>query len=153
MEVMNQLQATLHRALFRPPYPVIVTEKHADPVELVFQAFLRLDPEQRGRLVQRLKWRWGGPPKPPNLKGRERLREAATTDDELRNKNTDLGNKINEVLRNHPELWGVADEIALKQGLWVQVGTSFLERVQANLQERARAIIELRPDLERLFDA
>ena len=104
-------------------------------------------------LVQRLKWRWGGPPKPPNLKGRERLREAATTDDELRNKNTDLGNKINEVLRNHPELWGVADEIALKQGLWVQVGTSFLERVQANLQERARAIIELCPDLERLFDA
>ena len=51
MEVMNQLQATLHRALFRPPYPVIVTEKHADPVELVFQAFLRLDPEQRGRLA------------------------------------------------------------------------------------------------------
>jgi hypothetical protein len=27
--------------------PVIVTEQHADPVELVFQAFLRLDPEQR----------------------------------------------------------------------------------------------------------
>ena len=73
------------------------------------------------------------------------------TDDELRSKNADLGSKINEVLRNHPELQGAAEEIALKQGLWVQVGTSFLERVQANLRERARAIIELRPDLERLF--
>ena len=148
MEAMNQLQATLHRALFRPPHPVIVIEQHADPVELVFQAFLRLDPEQRGRLVQRLKWRWGGPPEPP-----ERPREAATTDDELRSKNADLGNKINEVLRNYPELWGVAEEIALKQGLWVQVGTPFLVRMHANLQERARAIIERRPDLERLFDA
>ena len=39
----------------RPPHPVIVTEQHADPVELVFQAFLRLDREQRARLVQRLK--------------------------------------------------------------------------------------------------
>jgi hypothetical protein len=38
----------------RPPHPVIVTEQHADPVELVFQAFLRLDREQRVRLVQRL---------------------------------------------------------------------------------------------------
>ncbi len=75
------------------------------------------------------------------------------TDDELRSKNADLGNKINEVLRNHPELRGVADEIALKQGLWVQVGTPFLVRMHANLQERARAIIERRPDLERLFDA
>ena len=68
MEAMNQLQATLHRALFRPAHPVIVTEQHADPVELVFQAFLRLDPEQRARLVQRLKWRWGGPPSPPTSK-------------------------------------------------------------------------------------
>ena len=80
-----------------------MTEKHADPVELVFQAFLARSRTARTP-VQRLKWRWGGPPKPPNLKGRERLREAATTDDELRNKNADLGNKINEVLRNHPEL-------------------------------------------------
>lgn len=39
----------------RPLHPVIVTEQHADPVELVFQAFLRLDREQRVRLVQRLK--------------------------------------------------------------------------------------------------
>jgi hypothetical protein len=53
----------------RSPHPVIVTEQHADPVELVFQAFLRLDPEQRVRLVQRLKWRLDGLPKPPGLKG------------------------------------------------------------------------------------
>jgi hypothetical protein len=39
----------------RSPHPFIVTEQHADPVELVFQAFLRLDREQRARLAQRLK--------------------------------------------------------------------------------------------------
>lgn len=39
----------------RPSHPVIVTEQHADPVELLFQAFLRLDREQRVRLVQLLK--------------------------------------------------------------------------------------------------
>jgi hypothetical protein len=168
MEDINQPQAKLHRAQFRPPHPVIVTEQHADPVELVFQAVLRLEPEQRARLIQRLKWRLGGPPQPPSLKSRvrsaprvafgwltgsERQREGAMTNDELRNKNADLRTKINEVLEKHPELRDVADEIALKQGMWVQVGTSFLERVQVNLQERARAIIERRPDLERLFDA
>jgi hypothetical protein len=47
-----------------------VTEQHADPVELVFQAVLRLEPEQRARLIQRLKWRLGGPPQPPSLKSR-----------------------------------------------------------------------------------
>jgi hypothetical protein len=52
----------------RPPHPVIVTEQRADPVELVFQAFLRLDPEQRARLVQRFKWPSGGPPKTASLK-------------------------------------------------------------------------------------
>jgi hypothetical protein len=72
--------------------------------------------------------------------------------DELRNKNADLGNKIHEALQKHPELRDVADEIALKQGMWVQVGTSFLERVQSDLQERARAIVEHRPDLEHLFN-
>jgi hypothetical protein len=39
----------------RSPRPVIVTEQHADPVDLVFQAFLRLDREQRARLAKRLK--------------------------------------------------------------------------------------------------
>jgi hypothetical protein len=55
MEVMSQLQAKLRRAQFRIAHPVSMTEQHADPVELVFQAFLRLDREQRARLVQRLK--------------------------------------------------------------------------------------------------
>jgi hypothetical protein len=43
-------------------------------------------------------------------------------------------------------------EIALRQGLHVQVGSPFLERVQGKLQERARTIIERRPDLEHCFD-
>jgi hypothetical protein len=34
----------------------------------------------------------------------------------------------------------------------VQVGTPFLDRIQVNLLERARAIIERRPDLEHLFN-
>ena len=54
--------------MHRPPRPVIVTEQYADPVELVFQAFLRLDREQRARLAQRLKLRLDGPPKRANLK-------------------------------------------------------------------------------------
>jgi hypothetical protein len=57
MEAINQLRANFRGAQFRVPHPVVVTEQHADPVELIYQAFLRLDPEQRTRLVQRLKWR------------------------------------------------------------------------------------------------
>jgi hypothetical protein len=72
--------------------------------------------------------------------------------DELRRKNVRLREKINSVLKQHPELRDATDEIALKQGTRVQVGTPFLERIQANLQERARAVIERRPDLEHLFD-
>jgi hypothetical protein len=59
---------------------------------------------------------------------------------------------INSVLEQHPELRDVTDEIALKQGARVRVGTPFLERIEGNLQERARAIIERRPDLQHLFD-
>jgi hypothetical protein len=71
---------------------------------------------------------------------------------ELRHKNARLREKINSVLERHPELRDVMDEIALKQGTRVRIGTPFLERIQGNLQERARAIIEGRPDLEHLFD-
>jgi hypothetical protein len=71
---------------------------------------------------------------------------------ELRRKNARLREKINSVLEQHPELRDVTDEIALKQGARVRVGTTFLERIEGNLQERARAIIERRPDLEHLFD-
>ena len=38
----------------RSSRPFIVTEQHADPVELVFQVFLRLDREQRARLERDL---------------------------------------------------------------------------------------------------
>ena len=69
----------------------------------------------------------------------------------LRRENGRLRDKINEVLEKYPELRDATDEIALTQGLHVEVGTPFLERVRGKLQERARAIIERRPDLERLF--
>jgi hypothetical protein len=72
--------------------------------------------------------------------------------DELRRKNARLREKITQILEDHPELRDATDEIALKQSVDVQVGTPFLERTQKNLQDRARAIIERRPDLEHLFD-
>jgi hypothetical protein len=34
----------------------------------------------------------------------------------------------------------------------MQVGTPFLERTQGKLQERARGMIERRPELDRYFD-
>jgi hypothetical protein len=40
----------------RPSAAVIALEQHADPVELVHQAFLRLDSEQRARLRRRVEW-------------------------------------------------------------------------------------------------
>jgi hypothetical protein len=72
--------------------------------------------------------------------------------DASRQKNARLRDKIDEVLEKHPELRDVTEPIALRQDLRVQVGTPFLERIQGKLQERARAIIERRPDLEHLFD-
>jgi hypothetical protein len=72
--------------------------------------------------------------------------------DASRQKNARLRDKIDDVLEKHPELRDVTEPIALRQGLHVQVGTPFLERIQGKLQERARAIIERRPDLEHLFD-
>ena len=69
----------------------------------------------------------------------------------LRRKNARLP-RIDQVLEKHPELRDVTEGIALRQDLHVQVGTPFLERIQGKLQERARAIIERRPDLEHLFD-
>jgi hypothetical protein len=46
---------------------------------------------------------------------------------ELRHKNASLREKINSVLQRHPELRDVTDEIALKQGTRVRVGTPFLD--------------------------
>jgi hypothetical protein len=71
---------------------------------------------------------------------------------ELRLKNARLRQRINSVLEQHPELRDVTDELAVKQGTRIRAGTPFLERIQDNLQERARAIIERRPDLEHFFD-
>ena len=70
----------------------------------------------------------------------------------MRGKNARLREKINSVLEQHPELRDATEELALEQGLHVEAGTPFLERVNGKLEERARAIIERRPDLERLFD-
>jgi hypothetical protein len=72
--------------------------------------------------------------------------------DELRNRNARLREKINSILVRHPELRDATDELALQQGLHVEVGTPILERINGRLQERARVIIERRPDLERFFD-
>ena len=74
------------------------------------------------------------------------------TDEELRQKNDRLRDKIREIVDRHPELRDLSDEIAVEQGMHVEVGTPFLERVNGKLQERARAIIERRPDLERFFE-
>ena len=46
--------ANFNRRRCRAVAPVIVLEQHADPVELVYQAFLRLDSEQRARLRRRI---------------------------------------------------------------------------------------------------
>jgi hypothetical protein len=56
-----------HGASFRPENfrgksrrPVIVTEQQADPVDLLYNAFRRLDAEQRRRLLGRIaSWRTG----------------------------------------------------------------------------------------------
>jgi hypothetical protein len=74
------------------------------------------------------------------------------TDDELRQKNARLRDKIREISDKHPELRDLSDEIALEQSKHVEVGTPFLERAHGKLQERARAIVERRPDLERFFE-
>jgi hypothetical protein len=66
--------------------------------------------------------------------------------DDLQHRNARLRNKITQILESHPELETVVNGIAMKQP-----ANASLEQIQANLQERARAIIELRPDLEDSF--
>jgi hypothetical protein len=83
---------------------------------------------------------------------KQRSEEAAMRHDELRQKNAFLREKIKQISDRHPELRDLSDEIALEQSTHVEVGTPFLERVNGKLQERARAIIERRPDLERFFE-
>ncbi len=74
------------------------------------------------------------------------------TKNELRRRNAGLRDKIGQLLEKHPELRDLTEGIALRQDLHVQVGTPFLERVQGKLQERARAIVDRRPELEHYFD-
>jgi hypothetical protein len=66
--------------------------------------------------------------------------------EDLQDRNACLRGKIEQLVDNHPELEAVANDVALKQPT-----TASLEKVQANLQERARAIIEAKPELEGYF--
>ena len=50
-------------------------------------------------------------------------------------------------MESHPELETVVNGVALKQP-----ANASLAQVQANLQERARAIIEAEPELEGVFE-
>jgi hypothetical protein len=72
--------------------------------------------------------------------------------EDLRRKNASLHDRIEQVLEMHPELRDGAEAIALNQDLHVEVGAPFLDRTHDKLKERARAIIERRPDLECYFD-
>jgi hypothetical protein len=74
------------------------------------------------------------------------------TSEDLRRNNASLHDRIEQVLEMHPELRDVTEAIALRQDLHVEVGAPFLERTQVKLQERARAIIERRPEVEYYFE-
>jgi hypothetical protein len=74
--------------------------------------------------------------------------EAAMAENDLRYRNARLRRKIDGALKSRPELEAVVDGIALRQPT-----SASLEQLQANLQERARAIIEAKPELDGYFDA
>jgi hypothetical protein len=74
------------------------------------------------------------------------------TRNDLQRKNERLRDQIAQVVEKDPELRDMTEGIALRQDLHVEVGTPFLERTQGKLQERARAMIEHRPQLDRYFD-
>jgi hypothetical protein len=67
--------------------------------------------------------------------------------EDLNDKNAALREKINQLVESHPELEQAVRDIAAQEP-----ANATPEQAQANLQERARAIIELRPDLEHSFD-
>jgi predicted nucleic acid-binding Zn-ribbon protein len=67
--------------------------------------------------------------------------------EDLNDKNDRLRDKIDQLVESHPELEETVRDIASKQP---RNGTP--QQVQANLQERARAIIELQPELEHIFE-
>ena len=63
----------------------------------------------------------GTTPEFPEPKTQEAMRKS-----DLREKNARLRQKINSVFEQHSELRDVTDEIALKQGTQVRLGTPFL---------------------------
>jgi hypothetical protein len=69
------------------------------------------------------------------------------TENELRHRNARLRRKIDGALKNRPELRPVVNDIALSQP-----ANASLAQVQANLQERARALIAAKPELDGYFD-
>jgi hypothetical protein len=72
--------------------------------------------------------------------------------EDLPRQNASLHDRIEQVLEWHPELRDGAEAIALDQDLYVEVGARFLERTRRKLQDRARALIERRPELAFFFD-
>jgi hypothetical protein len=74
------------------------------------------------------------------------------TREDLRRKNGSLHDRIEQVLEMHPELRDGIEAIALNQDLHLEVGVPFLDRTRDKLEERARAIVERRPELEYYFD-
>jgi hypothetical protein len=73
------------------------------------------------------------------------------TREDLRRKNGSLHDSIEQVLEMHPELRDGIEAIALNQDLHLEVGAPFLDRTRDKLEERARAIVERRPELEYYF--
>jgi hypothetical protein len=71
--------------------------------------------------------------------------------EDLQRKNASLHDRIKQVLGMHPELRDGTEAIAVSQDLHVEVGAPFLERTRDKLEERARAIIKRRPELEYYF--
>ena len=67
---------------------------------------------------------------------------------DLDHKDARLRETINQLVESHPELEVVVRDVAGKLP-----PNPTPEQVQANLQERARTIIEARPDLEHSFGA
>jgi hypothetical protein len=82
---------------------------------------------------------------------RERSGSVMISED-LRRKNASLHDRIEQVLELQPELRDGTEAMALSQDLHVEVGAPFLERTQDKLQDRARALIEHRPELAFFFD-
>jgi hypothetical protein len=66
---------------------------------------------------------------------------------DLQLRNARLRRKIYGALKNRPDLEAVINNIALKEP-----ANASLEQVQANLQERAWAIVEAESELDGYFD-